>query len=409
MRIKLPKKIAWIFAKPSRYKGAHGGRGSGKSMGFAIMAAVKGSQKKLRILCARELQVTIRDSVIQEIIEAIESVPELAAQYDYGTSYIKHKTNGTEFLFKGLKHNHKEIKSTAQVDICWIEEAEMVSESSWRVLTPTIRNPGSEIWLTWNPEDEESATNVRFIEKPPKDARILQVNYPDNPFFPEVLEEERKRDLELNPDTYSHVWEGEYLKNTDAQIMKDKWIVEEFEDHMDSNGETLYSKAYFGSDFGFSQDPTTINRMYIYDRKLWITHDASGAKVDTDRIGSDIYERSTCSKRDLIRADCARPETISYLKKQEWNIIGAKKWSGSIEDGIAHIRSYDQVVIHPRCKGTIREFKYYSYKIDPNSGDVTRKIIDANNHHIDGIRYGLDPMIKNKLSVTEAMKNRGNR
>lgn len=406
MRIKVPKKIAWIFAKPSRYKGAYGGRGSGKSMGFALMAAIRGSQKKTRILCARELQVSIKDSVIQEITDAIQSIPELDEQYDCGVNYIKHKTNGTEFIFKGLKHNSKEIKSTAKVDICWIEEAETVSEQSWRVLIPTIRNPNSEIWLTWNPEDEESATHKRFILNPPNDARILKVNYNDNPFFPDVLEEERKRDLLLNPDTYSHIWEGEVLKNTDAQIFKDKWTVEDFEEHLDKDGTPLYPKAYFGSDFGFSQDPTTINRMYIYDRKLWITHDASGARVDTDQIGAGIYERANCTKKDLIRSDCARPETISYLKKQGWNIIAAKKWAGSIEDGIAHIRSYEQVIIHPRCKGTIREFKYYSYKIDPNSGDVTRKIVDANNHHIDGIRYGLDPMIKGKMSVTEAMRQR---
>ena len=228
MDIELPKKIAWAFTGEAQYRGAYGGRGSGKSMGFALMALVEGMRAPIKILCARELQNSIKDSVLQEIISAIDEYPEFQEFYDYGSSFVRGK-NGTEFIFKGIKHNHKDVKSTAKVKITWVEEAEAVSESSWSVLLPTVlRTSGAEVWLTWNPEDEEASTNRRFIENPPENSRIVKINYNNNKFFPKELDELRERDLILNPDTYSHIWDGDYLKNTEAQIFKDKWEVADF-------------------------------------------------------------------------------------------------------------------------------------------------------------------------------------
>ena len=402
IELKLPQKLAWVFAKDSRYKGAYGGRGSGKSFSFALMCAVLGVRKKIRVLCAREFQNSIKDSVLQEVSSAIESHEVLRDYYDVGVNYIKGK-NGTEFLFKGLRHNYREIKSTSQVDICWVEEAETVSEKSWAVLIPTIRAKGSEIWLTWNPESKDSSTHKRFILNPPENSRIVKLNYKDNPWFPEELEDERKRDLELNPDTYSHIWEGECLEVTEAQIFKDKWIVEDFEEH-ELGGKHLSEGVYYGTDFGFSNDPTAFVRCYIYDSCLYITHEAGGKKIDLDDLVERVYSKIRDFNKFVIRGDASRPETISYLKKNGLRIIPAKKWSGSVEDGIAHIRGYKKVIIHPRCTETIKEFRTYSYKVDRLSGDVLRTIVDANNHYIDSIRYALDPMIKSKITIAQAIK-----
>ena len=217
MEIRLAPKLMPVFEGDARYRGAYGGRGSGKSLSFAVMCLVRGAQKPRRILCAREIQATIRDSVHRELVDAIQTFG-FEHRYDYGESFIR-GYNGTEFLFKGLRHNYREIKSTTGVDICWVEEAEAVSEESWRVLIPTIRKENSEIHLTWNPEDPDSATHKRFILNPPENSRIVEVNYMDNPWFPTVLEEERQEDLRrYDKHMYEHVWLGKCITHTGLEI-----------------------------------------------------------------------------------------------------------------------------------------------------------------------------------------------
>ena len=389
-QVELPPKLIPVFAKKYRYRGAYGGRGSGKSFNFAKMLAIRGMQDNLKILCARELQNSIKDSVHSEIVSAIESEPWLADHYDYGESYIRGK-NGTSFIFKGLRHNSKEIKSTAGIDICWVEEAEVVSESSWRVLIPTIRNAGSEVWLTWNPESSESATCKRFIHNPPEDACIVELNWCDNPWFPEELEAERQADMVHRSDTYGHVWEGDYLEITDAQVFKNKTAVKAFE--VDAS----FGNPYHGMDFGFAQDPTTAVQCFIRDRTLYIRHECGKVGLEIDDTAAYVTEAIPEVERYAMRADCARPETISYLKRHGLpRLEGVKKWAGSIEDGVAYMKSFDEIVIHPDCLATIKEFKHYSYKVDKNSGDIQPVIVDAWNHYIDAIRYALAPMIKNQ-------------
>jgi len=215
--ISIPEILQPVFTGKYRYRGAYGGRGSGKSLSFALMCLVRGIEKRQRILCAREIQSTIRDSVHRELADAVSEFG-LEQFYNIGVSFIK-GINGTEFIFKGLRHNYREIKSTSNIDICWVEEAEAVSEDSWRVLIPTIRNDKSEIWLTWNPEHSESPTNERFINNPPNNSCIVRVNYNHNPFFPKVLEEERQNDLRrYDKRVYEHVWLGKYLDQTGFEI-----------------------------------------------------------------------------------------------------------------------------------------------------------------------------------------------
>ncbi|TQE93018.1 MAG: PBSX family phage terminase large subunit [Spiribacter salinus] len=388
-QIKLPPKLVPVFTNPARYRGAYGGRGSGKSFSFAKMLAVRGYAEPLRILCGREIQNSIKDSSQQEVIRAIESEPFLNAHYSYGESFIR-GANGTEFLFKGLRHNYQQIKSTSGINICWVEEAEHVSEASWEVLIPTVREPGSEIWLTWNPESEDSATHRRFIKSPPSDSRIVKLNWRDNPWFPDELEYERQRDQERDPDRYQHIWEGETITRTEAQILGGKWAVREFEPD-----ERKWDGPYYGLDFGFSNDPLAAVKCWVHDERLYIEHEAGKVNLELDDTPDYLRERVPGLVSDKVRADNARPECISHLKRHGMpGIQAAPKWQKSVEEGITFLRNFREIVIHPRCRQTQTECRLYSYKVDRLSGDVTSVIIDANNHFIDAIRYALSPIIK---------------
>lgn len=393
-RIEIPPKLIPVFAPPRgslRYRGAYGGRGSGKSFTFAKMAAIWGAVEPLRILCTRELQTSIKDSFHAELKNAIESDPWLASCYDVGVDYLRGH-NGTEFMFSGLRHNIGSIKSKAQIDLCIVEEAEDVPERSWVDLLPTIRAPGSEVWVVWNPRKKGSPVDSRFIQTEQPRCAIVQMNYSDNPWFPDVLEEQRQSDRRtMDPSLYAHVWEGEYYEMSDAQVFAHKWRVDEFE------AATGWEGPYYGVDFGFAQDPTTGVRCWIHGRKLYIDYDAGKIGLELDQTAEFLCQRIPVMADHTSRADSARPESISYLKRHGLpRMTGVQKGKGSVEDGVEFIRSFEEVVIHPRCKGTINEFRLYSYKIDRNTGDILPIIVDANNHYIDALRYALEPMIKRR-------------
>lgn len=211
----LPAKLEPVFLGPARYRCAWGGRGSGKTRTFATMAAVHGARaasagKRGIILCCREFMNTLADSSFSEVKEAIESNAWLASVYEVGKEYIRTKDGRVEFSFAGLRHNLNSIKSKALILLCWIDEAERVSEQAWQVLIPTVREDESEIWVTWNPERKGSATDRRFRQVRDADMRVAEINWRDNPWFPLVLEKERQRDLRDRPDQYEHIWEGGY-------------------------------------------------------------------------------------------------------------------------------------------------------------------------------------------------------
>lgn len=200
-----PEKLQPLF-QPSRYKVLYGGRGGAKSWGVARALLVKGAQKPIRWLCAREFQNSIRDSVHRLLSDQIAEM-QLQSFYTVQRDEILGR-NGTEFGFQGLHHNVANLKSWEGADGVWVEEAQVVSDGSWNVLIPTIRKNDSEIWMTMNPEFEDDPTYKRFIEKPPRNAILINVNWRDNPWFPKVLELERLDLLTRDPDAYDHVWEG---------------------------------------------------------------------------------------------------------------------------------------------------------------------------------------------------------
>lgn len=395
-RIELPPKLLPVFAPKRgdlRYRGAYGGRGSGKSFTFAKLAAVWGVVEPLRILCTRELQVSIKESFHAELKSAIASTPWLAAAYDVGIDYIRGK-NGTEFIFRGLRHNIGAIKGLAQIDLCIVEEAEDIPEASWVDLEPTIRAPLSEIWVVWNPRTDGSPVDRRFVKSKPPRAMIAEMNYMDNPWFPLVLEEQRAHQrLTFDDATYAHIWEGAYLTRTDAQVFAGKFRIADFEPGADWDG------PYNGLDFGFAQDPTAAVKCWIYDQRLWIEHEAGRVGLELDDTADYVNARVPEFAEHAVRADCSRPESISYLKRHGIpRIEGVKKGPGSVEDGVEHIKSYLEVVIHSRCAEVQGEFRKYAYKVDRHSGDILPVIVDANNHYIDAIRYALEPVMRLKNS-----------
>lgn len=385
VRVQLPRKFTPLF-KPYRYKVFYGGRGAGKSYGFALALLQRGVKKKLRILCTREVQNSIRDSVHKLLCTCIEN-SNLESFYRITRDSITGK-NGTEFIFRGLKHDPQTIKSLEGVDICFIEEAQRISSESWDVLIPSIRKKGSQIWIAFNPNLETDPTYQRFIVNKRENQVTVKVNYWDNPFFSDELRAEMEYQKELDYDDYLHIWEGECKHASDAQIFKNKYVIEDFDS-------PLSATYYYGLDWGFSQDPTAVLRCFIVGDDLYIDYEAGGTQVELD-LTYKLIDSIPDAKSHVIRADSARPESISFVRRQGYKIESVHKWSGSIEDGIEHIRSFKKVHIHSRCMETASEFVKYSYKIDRLSEDVLPTIVDKHNHYIDALRYALQPMIKRK-------------
>ena len=385
MSLKIQTAFKPLF-QPARYKAYLGGRGGGKSWGFSLALLVIGAQQKKRILCTREIQGSIRESVHKLLCTCIEN-NKLNGFYSITRDSIKGK-NGTEFIFHGLKHDPQKIKSLEGVDICWIEEAQRISNESYDVLIPTIRKEGSEIWLSFNPNLETDPTYQRFVINKRPNQITVRVNYWDNKFFSKELRTEMEYQKEIDYDDYLHIWEGECKTASDAQIFKNKYVVEDF----DSPSSVVY---YYGLDWGFSQDPTAVLRCFIVENDLYIDYEAGGKQVELD-LTYKLIDTIPNAKDYVIRADSARPESISFVRRQGYRIESVHKWSGSIEDGIEHLRSFKKIHIHTRCMEVASEFVKYSYKIDRLSEDILPTIVDAHNHYIDALRYALQPMIKRK-------------
>lgn len=404
-RVKLPRKVQEVFT-PTRgdvqYRALTGGRGSGKSFGAAKVAAIWGLIDPLRILCTRELQVSIKESFHAELKAAIASEPWLESHYKVGVDYIK-GANGTEFIFRGLRHNTASIKSLAKIDLTIVEEAEDVPEDSWLALEATVfRQPKSELWAIWNGRLDGSPVDKRFIKDPPPNAIIRKVNYCDNPFFPAGLETLRQREqARLDPATYAHIWEGEYLTNSDSQVLHGKVRIEDFEPQADWDG------PYYGGDFGYSQDPLAAVEVWINDDTLYIHREAGQVGIEQDDIASFVKERIPGFELEVSRWDNARPETISYIRRHGLSrAIACDKWPGSVEDGIGYLRSFKYIVIHTRCTATQAEARLYSYKVDRLTGDITTKIVDAHNHYMDAIRYAVGPMVKSKPAAQMILRKK---
>lgn len=400
VQVEIPPKLIPVFSGTARYRGAYGGRGSGKTRSFAKMSAIwayRFAEAEISgvILCGREYMNSLEESSLEEVKQAIRSEPWLNAYFDVGEKYIRTKNRRVSYAFCGLRHNLDSIKSKARILLAWVDEAESVSETAWRKLNPTVREDDSEIWVTWNPENKDSATDKRYRQT--NHDKIVEINCADNPWFPAVLEQERMSDLErLDDATYRWIWEGAYLEASDAQIFKDKFVIKEFV------ASKFWDGPYFGLDFGFSEDPTAATKSWINDGYLYIEYDASKVGLEIDDTAAHLIDALPDIEQHTVVADNARPESISYLRRGGLpKIKPCKKGKGSVEDGITFIKGFKKVIIHPRCMATAQEFRLYSHKTDRLSGDVLTDIIDKNNHCIDSLRYALERIMRrgNKIQT----------
>lgn len=346
------------------------------------------------MLCARELQTSIADSVHKLLKDQISAM-QLDPFFEVTQKTIISKTTGSEIIFKGIRNNVQEIKSTEGIDLCWVEEAQSVSKDSWDLLIPTIRKADSEIWISFNPDLEEDATVQYFIKEPRADSIVQQVSWEDNKHFPDVLEQERRYLLKKDPIAYQHVWEGGFRKISDAIIFKNR--VE-----YDSFLPPEKVRYFHGVDWGFANDPFACIRFYIHDECLFIEREVFGYGVEIDEIPALLDNSMPGIRNWPIKADNARPESISYVRRRGFMIDAAEKWKGSVEDGIAHLKAFKKIIIHERCKQMGQEARLYSYKVDKKQLDsngqpvVLPIIVDAHNHGWDAIRYGLDGYIQTR-------------
>jgi phage terminase large subunit len=389
LRIKIPPFYKFLVS-PHRYKSVYGGRGSARSWTFARLLSGLATAQKKRILCTREFQSSIRESVHQILTNQIDLMG-LNPYYNINRESIK-STIGSEFIFKGLRMNPLEIKSLEGIDICWIEEAQSVSNESWEILIPTIRKDGSEIWMSWNTGETSDPTYQRFVINKPDDCISVKATYRDNPYFPAVLERERAYLQRVDPDAYDHVWEGNPKSISDACIFKGKFVIDEFE-------APPQMRLYYGADWGFADDPTTLIRSYIIGTELFIEYEAYGVGVELDEI-AELFDSVPDSRSWRIKGDNQRPDTIKHVRNKGFDIVPCLKWpsgpgkKGSVKEGIEFLRKFTVIHIHQRCKHTVDEFRLYAYKTDSKTGEVLPIVVDKHNHCIDALRYAYDQKIK---------------
>ena len=392
-----------LYYKKARNKIYWGGRGSAKSWGIAEALIRLTSALPLRVLCVREHQNSIKDSSHKILVDTINRLG-MASWFIVTADTIKSRT-GAEFLFKGLHGNEEGIKSTEGIDICWVEEAQTVTAGSWRTLTPTIRKPDSELWVSFNLLDEDDATYQRFVAKQRRNSIVHKINYDSNPYFGGVLQEEMEEDKENDFHLYEHIWLGMPLRISNAVILSGKYRVEEFDDDLWRKAD----KVMLGADFGFAQDPSTLLRQFVIEvstseRYLYISHEAVGTGIELDEM-EQFYDTVPDSRSWPIKADGSRPETISYLRRKGFNVSAAEKWPGSVVDGITHLRGFRAIIIHPRCVETVKEARLYRYKVDKHIVDahgqpqVLPVIVDKHNHCWDASRYALDGYIQRSGSI----------
>lgn len=398
IRIPVPRVFGPLL-EPSRYKGAHGGRGSGKSHFFADHLIRRSLQTPgLRAVCVREVQRSLAQSVKRLLDDKITQLG-LGREFRVLTTHIETPGDGGRISFEGMQnHTADSIKSLEGYDVAWVEEAQALSERSLTLLRPTIRKPGSELWFSWNPRSSKDPVDVllRGKDKPPG-AIVVEANYADNPWFPDVLRDEMEWDKRRDPEKYAHIWKGEYERRSESRVFKN-WRVEEFETPADA-------RFLFGGDWGYAQDPTVLVRSWLRERTLFVDHEAYKIGCEIDHTAA-LFDGLTCGgcqppgacKRPghgmarawTITADSARPETISFVQRHGYpKVVAALKGPNSVNEGVAFLQGYD-IVVHPRCQHTIDELTLYSWKTDPLTGEILPVLEDKKNHVIDSLRYATE-------------------
>lgn len=400
----IPPAFDFLY-QPARYKVVIGGRGKGASWSIGRRLIDRAHTERRLILCTREVQNSIADSVHRLLSNQIR----LLGYGDFFTitkTSIRSKISDSEFIFRGLNDlTADSIKSMEGVTDVWVAEAQNTGKRSWTTLTPTIREGGSEIYVDLNPDEEEGVTYQKFTVNPPSDCIVRYINFDQNPFFPAELEKERQDALLLIDRArtdeereqaqldYDNVWMGKPRKISMASIFGARCWFEDFDT-------PPHAEFMHGADWGFADDPTVLARCFenAEGTILYIDREAFGWHVELDDIETH-FDQIPTSRDWRIEADCSRPETISHVRRKRFDIVGAEKWPGSVEDGIKFLKSYKKIIIHAtNCPEMIKEAKKYSWKIDKVTNKILPIPVDADNHGWDAIRYAVGKRIKKRTS-----------
>lgn len=403
MNVTFPPKFQPLF-EPHRYKVYHGGRGGAKSWSFARAAVLDAYTNKHRWLCTREFQNSVKESVYQILVDTIAEFG-LTPWFRITLSEIECLLTGSVFTFKGLQHQVQELKSFEGADRVWIEEAQNMSKKSLDILIPTIRKPGSELWFSFNPYDETDAVYQKFIiHEPPEDSVVVQVNYYDNPWFPDVLEQERQECLKKNPEDYEWIWEGA-LRSIDETTIFKNVVIAPFESP--AINIPLEQVAWkFGTDFGYANDPSAAVRSFpregdcFIDRELIskpynVTDGMKYPPVEIDDYANWL-DKIPGFRSHRSYADSSRPETISHIRRAGYDIYPCTKYSGSVEEGIRFLQNFNRIVVHPSCPNVASELRHYRWEVKKTTEEIMKKPRDKDNHLIDALRYAYDEDINHK-------------
>ena len=386
--------------KPARYKGAYGGRGSGKSHFFAELLIERClARPQTRAVCVREVQRSLDQSVKALLAQKIAAMG-VSRGFAVLESEIHVLDDAGErrgrIIFQGMQnHTAESVKSLEGFDIAWVEEAQALSARSLELLTPTLRAPGAEIWFSWNPRRADDPVDA-FMRAPgaaeDPDIACVAVNWHDNPWFAATsLGADMRRDRRRDPDKYAHVWLGAYERRSAAAVFS-HLRVEEFD--VPPGG-----RPYFGADWGFAVDPTVLVKAYLDEagRRILVDDEAWAVGCELDDTPA-LFARVAGAADWPIRADGSRPETIAFMNRRGFAIRPAVKGPGSVEEGVAFLRNFD-IVVRPRCAHLIDELSLYSYRVDARTGEVLPVLEDRHNHCVDALRYALEDVRRGAVTV----------
>jgi phage terminase large subunit len=429
MKLIIPEKFSVLFPvefgghyRPSIFKCCKSGRAGLKTWQIARALLLHSIVSPKRVFCGRETLVSLRESVLHEL-EVQIGLLGLQAEFEVGKNEIL-GNNGSQFIFGGLRIDPESLKSMGHIDFSWIEEASGVSQRSLDIFLPTVlRTPGSEVWFSYNPDQETDPVHARFGPDPinpgkskDHDCILIESGWEDAKacgWLTPAMEKEKDKAYMSDPESAAHIWGGECSKHSDKAIFMDKVIVEAFAPQSDWIG------PLYGADWGFANDPALLVKCWVSAGKLYIEEEAFGVGVDIPELptlfttvtGWWRYEFDMHRKRMLstkiplqniaIRSDSSRPETISQMVKMNVPCVSCQKWPGCVEDGIAVLRAFGNIIIHPRCKKLVAESGHgpkgvkeaYCYKTDRKTGEVLPIIVDKFNHGWDAVRYAMEPVI----------------
>ena len=390
-KAEFPVKLQPLFKK-ARYKILYGGRGGAKSWGIARALLLMAAKSPLRILCAREFQASIKDSVHKLLCDQIEALG-LLPFYEITQTSIR-GANGSEFAFIGLKNNPTNIKSFEGVDICWVEEGQTVSRLSWNILIPTIRKTGSEIWVSFNPDLETDETYQRFVVKPPRDAVIIKINWSDNPWFPDTLRIEKDALKDRDPKAYANVWEGMCRRTVDGAIFATEMDKAEADGRLTKVPYDPTKPVHAVCDLGWSDATAWWFVQFIGMETRLIRYFEGSQRTMTSYL-AQLQTFGYVYDTIWLPHD-AENQTLAASGRSIEEIVRGAGFKTSIMPRVPVVDSINAArTIFPNmwfdrenCADGLNCLRHYRYEVDPDTGLFSKNPLhDQYSHGADAFRY----------------------